>query len=443
MQASGSRDERLATRAGEWVHDARFLEGVDRADLVGREDLSRDSHRVERNLPYALGLAVERVFAYTYGMRKSFKYRLYPNHQQALALAKMLETHRRLYNAALTERREAWQNERRSISYGDQSAHLKLDRTTNPFLAQTNFSSTQATLRRLDRSFQAFFRRLISGQQPGYPRFRGPNRFDTVEFPPHGDGCRLKDNRVYLQHVGDVKVKLHRPVEGKIKTVSFKREAGNWYAIFSCDLGETEVTPSGNPPVGIDLGLKSFLVTSEGASVAPPKFYRQAEAALRRAQRRVSRRKRGSRGRREAGRIVARLQQHVANQRRDFHHKVALDLVRAYGTISVENLNVKGIARSPLAMSTYDVGWSAFLNILEHKAECAGVRVVRVPPRNTTQACSECGVLPNVPKSLADRVHSCPHCGYEADRDLNAAKNILRLGLSRQALTQRTAAHVA
>ena len=376
-------------------------------------------------------------------MRKSFKYRLYPNRNQAQALAKMLETHRRLYNDALNQRKRAWEEAKQSVSFFDQSASLKGWRETNPYLAETNFSSCQMTLRRLDRSFQAFFRRLKAGEAPGYPRFKGFNRFDTVDFQTHGDGCRLKENRVYFQHVGDVKVKLHRPVEGKIKTVSFKREAGNWYAIFSLDLGEIEVASSENPPVGIDLGLKSFLVTSEGASVVPSKFYRQAESALRRAQRRVSRRKRGSRGRREAVRIVAGIQQHVANQRRDFHHKTALDLTRAYGTIAVEDLNVKGIARSPLAKSTYDVGWSAFLSILEHKAECAGVRVVRVPPRNTTQACSECGALPDVPKTLSDRIHSCPHCGYQADRDLNAARSILRLGLSRQALTQRTTAHVA
>lgn len=376
-------------------------------------------------------------------MRKSFKYRLYPNRQQAQALAKTLETHRRLYNDALAERKKAWEDEKRSVSYGDQSTHLKDARKAAPFLAETNFSSTQATLRRLDRSFDAFFRRIKAGEAPGYPRFKGVGRFDTVEFPSYGDGCKLKGNKVYFQHVGEVKVKLHRPVEGRIKTVSFKHEADNWYVIFSCDLGEIEVSPSVNPPVGIDLGLKSFLVTSDGESVEPPKFFRDAEAALRRAQRRVSRRKKGSRGRSVAVRLVARLHQHVANQRRDFHHKTALDLVREYGTIVVEDLNVRGIARSSLAKSTHDVGWSAFLSILEHKAECAGVRVVKVPPRNTTQACSECGSLPDVPKTLSDRVHSCPRCGYEADRDLNAARNILRLGLSRQALTQRDTALVA
>lgn len=376
-------------------------------------------------------------------MRKAFKYRLYPTRQQSEAMSKMLETHRRLYNDALAERKNAWEREKRSVSYNEQSAHLKDDRMTNPYLAETNFSSTQATLRRLDKAFKAFFRRLKAGETPGYPRFKGQHRFDTVEFPSYGDGCKLEGNRVYFQHIGKVKIKLHRPVEGRIKTISFKREPDGWYVIFSCDLGDVTVEPSVNPPVGIDLGLKAFLVTSEEQAIEPPKFYRQAEAALRRAQRRLSRRKKGGNRRRKAAQQVAKLHQHVANQRRDFHHKTALTLVRQYGAIIHEDLNVKGIARTRLAKSTHDVGWAGFLAILQHKAEEAGVKVIAVPPRNTTQACAECGALPDVPKTLADRVHVCPHCGYVADRDFNAARNILRLGLSRQALTQRVAVSVA
>lgn len=374
-------------------------------------------------------------------MRKAFKYKLYPTRQQAESLAKMLETHRHLYNRSLAERKEAWEREHRSVSYGDQSARLKADRKTNPYLIETNFSSCQATLRRLDRAFEAFFRRVKAGETPGYPRFKGAGRFDTVEFPAYGDGCRLKGHKVYFQHVGDVKVKLHRPVEGRIKTVSFKREPDGWHVVVSCDLGDVAVEPSANPPVGIDLGLKSFLVTSDGRAVEPPRFYRQAQAALRRAQRRVSRRKKGSNRRKKAAKLVARLQRHIANQRRDFHHKVALALVREHGLVAHEDLNVKGIVKTRLAKSAHDAGWSGFLAILAHKAEGAGVRVVAVNPVNTTQACSECGFL--VPKTLSDRVHSCSHCGYEADRDLNAARNILRLGLSRQALTQRDTADVA
>ncbi|HEY0737359.1 MAG TPA: transposase [Herpetosiphonaceae bacterium] len=368
-------------------------------------------------------------------MRKAFKYKLYPTRQQAAAMLTMLDTHRHLYNRALEERKDAWEQERRSVNYGDQSAHLKIERTTNPYLALTNFSSCQATLRRLDKAFQAFFRRVKNGETPGYPRFKGPNRFDTVEFPNYGDGCKLDGNRVYFQHVGRVRVKLHRPIEGTIKTVSFTRQADGWHVVFSCDLGDAQAAPHPGPMVGFDLGLKAFLVTSDGESVAPPKFYRKAERALRRAQRRVSRRRKGSKRRAKAVQILAKAHLHIANQRRDFHHKTARKLVTQYGTIAHEELNITGIARSRLAKSTYDVGWGQFLTILHSKAEEAGCMVIAVPAKDTTQACSACGEMPEVPKTLKDRVHRCTNCGYETDRDLNAALNIKRLGSSRQALT--------
>ncbi len=336
----------------------------------------------------------------------------------------MLDTHRHLYNRALAERKDAYETEQRTVRYAEQSARLKEDRTTNPYLAKTNFSSPQATLRRLDTAFAAFFRRLKAGGKPGYPRFRGLGRYNTVEFPSYGDSCKMDGSRIYVQHIGSVKMKLHRPVEGTIKTVSFKQEAGHWYVVFSCELGDVQIEPSANPSTGIDLGLKAFVVTADGQQVDPPQYYRTAHKALRVAQRTVARRKKGGNRRRKAVRHLARRHQHVANQRKDFHHKTALELVRQYGTIAHEDLNVRGIARTRLAKSTYDAGWAAFLTILTHKAECAGVRVIAVPPHNTTQMCSGCGALPTTPKTLKDRVHTCS-CGLTLDRDVNAARNIL------------------
>ncbi|MBV9788015.1 MAG: transposase [Chloroflexi bacterium] len=368
-------------------------------------------------------------------MRKAFKYKLYPTRQQEAAMLTMLETHRRLYNRALAERKDAWEQERRSVSYVDQSAQLKIERTTNPYLALTNFSSCQATLRRLDKAFQAFFRRVKAGETAGYPRFKGRNRFATVDFPGYRNGCKLDGDRMYFQHVGRVRIKLHRPIEGTIKTVSFTRQADGWHVVFSCDLGDVHAAPHPGPLAGLDLGLKAFLVTSDGESIKPPKFYRKAEKALRRAQRRVSRRQKGSKRRAKAVQILAKAHLHITNQRRDFHHKTARKLVTQYGAIAHEELNIKGIARTRLAKSTYDVGWGQFLNILHSKAEEAGCVVIPVPAKNTTQACSACEALPETPKTLKDRVHRCTNCGYEADRDLNAALNIKRLGSSRQALT--------
>lgn len=364
-------------------------------------------------------------------MRKAYKYRLYPNKKQQEGLETLLETHRRLYNRALAERKETWEREQRSVHYGQQSAHLKQERLTNPYLQQANFSSCQATLRRLDKAFAAFFRRLKAGEKPGYPRFKGQGRFDSVEFPAYGDGCKIKDDgRLYIQNIGTLKVKWHREWDGVIKTVSLKREAGDWYVVFSCDLGESEVSPSTHPDVGIDLGLKSFLMTNEGEEVKPPKYYRRAQKALRRAQRKVARRKKGSNRRKKAVRLLQKHHRHIANKRRDFHHKTARSLVKRYGMIAHEDLNVSGIARTRLAKSTLDVGWASFLAVLTHKAEDAGVKVIAVPPHNTTQMCSACEKIPEVKKTLKDRVHLCPFCGYTADRDVNAAQNVLRLGRS-------------
>jgi putative transposase len=299
-------------------------------------------------------------------VRKAFKYRLVPNRCQAEALDAMLETHRRLYDSALAERRDVYEAEGQSASYGEQSGRLKEARKRDPYLARTNFSSTQATLRRLDRSFKAFFRRVKAGEVPGYPRFKGRERFRLVEFPSYGDGCRLKESgrRLYLQHVGHIKVKLHRSIEGKIKTFSVKKSCGKWYAIFSCDLGDAPEVTTDGAAVGIDLGLRSFLVTSSGESVEPPRCYRKAQKKLRRAQRSLSRKKKGSNRRRKAREKVARMHQKTANQRRDFHHKQARKLVDAHGLIVCEALNIQGIARTWLAKSTHDAGWGAFLNIL-------------------------------------------------------------------------------
>ena len=369
-------------------------------------------------------------------MQKAFRYLLYPNREQAQAMTGLLETHRRLYNAALAERKSAYESDRRTVGYQEQSALLKTARKENPYLTLANCSSCQRTLKRLDRAFQAFFRRAKSGETLGYPRFRGYGRFGSVEFT-HGDGSKLtSDGRAYFQGVGNVKVKLHRPVEGKIKAVTFCRQAGHWYVVFVCDIAETESEQSDGeksdkPAVGIDLGLKSFFVTSDGEEVKPPKFYRKAQKKLRRVQRAVSRKRKGGANRRKAVQHLARVHQHVANQRKDWHHKTALSLVQRYGLVAHEDLNVKGIARSKLpglAKSTHDVGWSQFLSVLRQKAECAAVLVVGVNPRNTTQACSNCGCLPAVRLKLSDRVYHCASCGFQSDRDFNAAKNILCRG---------------
>ncbi len=279
-------------------------------------------------------------------MNKAFRFRAYPNTAQIEAMSSLLETHRRLYNSALSHRKIVYENEQKNITFFDQTSLLKMARKTDSFLSLANYSSCQRTLKRLDNAFRAFFRRVKLGEKPGYPRFRSVGCFDSVDFTI-GDGAKLtKDGKSRFQSVGDVKLKLHRPVEGIIKTARFQRHSGHWYVIFVCEVEQTTSDVSVNPAVGIDLGLKSFLVTSEGQSVDAPRLYRKSQAKLRRSQRALSRKKRGSANRRKSVKTLSKIHAHVANQRKDFHHKIALDLVHRYGVIVHEDLNVKGMVRS-------------------------------------------------------------------------------------------------
>ena len=176
-------------------------------------------------------------------MQRAYVFKLYPTRAQHPALVEQLDTHRHLYNRALAERKTAWETEQRTLTYGEQSATLKGQRATNPFMARVNFSSCQRTLKRLERAFGAFFRRVKAGAAPGYPRFKGRHRFDTVEYT-HTDGCRFFGTSLYVQHVGRLKVKQHRPVEGSIKAVSVTRKADGWHCVLVCDQGEPDVLPS-------------------------------------------------------------------------------------------------------------------------------------------------------------------------------------------------------
>lgn len=202
-------------------------------------------------------------------MLKAFKYRIEPSANQERELAITLETHRRLYNACLEQRKTAYETESRSIRYTEQSSWFKTERSTNPWFARLNFSSAQATMRRLDKAFQAFFQRIKTGKKPGYPRFKGRDRFDSFTYPSIGDGARLINRKLRLQHIGLIRVNLHRPTEGTAKTIAISRESGKWYAIIVCEVVVPRLAVSDKPPVGIDVGLESFLTTSDGLQIAP------------------------------------------------------------------------------------------------------------------------------------------------------------------------------
>jgi putative transposase len=360
-------------------------------------------------------------------MRRAFKFRLWTNENEERELETMLETHRRLYNICLDYRKLAYEIYAATINYDDCSRWFKHQRTINPFFARLNFSSAQATMRRLDKAYVAFLRRVKAGKKPGFPRFKGPDHFTSVEFPKYGDGVRFKGQRLYVQHVGEIRVKLHRRIEGKIKTVTIKREGDKWYAVFSCDLDDVKVEPSTGPAVGIDVGLSSFLTTDTGEKEPNPRYLKTALPKLRRKQRSLSRKKRNGKNRRKTRKQVAKVHARVANLRREHHHQIALKLTRRYGFIAVESLNIDNMLKNDrLARAISDVAWSNFLLTLQSKAESAGVEFVKVNARGTTQECFGCGQV--IKKDLSQRWHSCG-CGCSLDRDENAARNILARGL--------------
>src|SRR5260221_754984 len=383
-------------------------------------------------------------------VRKTFKYKLKPTLAQACLLERTLMLCRHVYNAAVGERREAWRMCGVSVTYYQQKAELPDIKEAMPEYAEVYSQVLQDVVLRVDRAFHAFFQRIREGKTPGYPRFQGRYRYSSFTYPEVGEhgGARLDNGFLVLSKIGRLAVRWSRPLEGTPKTVTIRREADGWYVCFSCADVPTQPLPVTGRATGIDVGLKSFATLADGSQIANPRIFRVAELNLRRAQRRVSRRKEGSTRRRGAVVLPSKAYQTVKRQRTDFHHKTAFALLREYDTIYLEDLRVANMVRNHhLAKSISDAGWSAFRTILEAKAACAGRQVVAVPPAYTSQACSGCGVM--VTKDLSVRWHTCPDCGTSLHRDHNAAKNILRsgqqsgFGQNPQALTQPVGAYVA
>jgi putative transposase len=366
-------------------------------------------------------------------VRKTHKYRLKTTPEQERALEHTLMLCRHIYNAAVGERREAWRVRRFSVTYYQQKAELPGIKEAMPEYAEVNAQMLQDVVLRVDRAFQAFFRRVQAGETPGYPRFHGRDRYNSFTFPQVGEhgGAALDGGILSLSKIGRIPVRLHRPLEGTPKTVTISREADGWYGCFTCADVPVQPLPPTGQETGIDLGIEAFATLSNGTRIFSPGWYRRAKRALKTAQRRVSRRKKGSNRRRKAIILLAKAHQKVRRQRADFHHKTAFALVRANDVIYHEDLQTANMVKHHhLAKSIQDAGWAAFLSIRTFQAVCAGKRVQAVNPAFTSQRCSGCGVL--VQKGLSVRWHSCPDCGASLHRDHNAAKNRERLGQSPQ-----------
>jgi putative transposase len=351
-------------------------------------------------------------------VRRAYVFRLRPTARQHVALAQCLDAHRELYNAALQERRDAWSHSKTRVYYGDQSAQLTEIRAVRPDQAVWSFSSQQATLRRLNKAFDGFFRRVKQakpGVKAGYPRFQGKARFDSVQWPKDGDGARWlpETKRVYLQGIGQVKVELHRSVAGRVKTIQVKRQGRRWMLVLSCDDVPANPLPGTGRQAGIDVGIASFATTSDGEHIDNPRWGRAAEDELTAAQRRLQRARRGSKNRRRKRETVAARHRKIANQRKDFHHKQARRLVESYDVLVVEDLKISNMlgrakpvpdpdnwgqflkngarAKSGLNRSISDASWGGFVSKLRAKAEEAGRVWIEVDPRHTSDGCEKCG----------------------------------------------------
>jgi putative transposase len=361
---------------------------------------------------------------------KTYQYRLTltPAHEQALET--VLLRCRMLYNCALEQRKTSWgRGQGIGMIYYQQAIQLPDLKATCPEYTEVHSQVLQDVLRRVEKTYQATFRRVAKEETPGHPRFQSKDRYHSFTYPQYGNGATLDGGILSLSKIGRIPSRLHRPVQGIPKTVTISKVADDWHVAISCADAPMQPLPATGQETGIDLGLQSFVTLSNGMMIHNPRCYRKAERRLKTAQRRISRRKKGSHRRKKAVKLLARAHQKVKRQRQDFHHKTALRFVQTNDTIYHEELHTANLVKNHhLAKSIQDAGWSEFLSILSFKAACAGRSVVAVPPAYTSQACSGCGVA--VHKGLSVRWHFCPDCGTSLHQDHNAARNRERLGQS-------------
>jgi putative transposase len=361
---------------------------------------------------------------------RTYKYRLYPSKPQSKFLDVILEQHRYAYNRALGLRIMAYKEFRISLSAFDECKLLKeMRRKKTPLIPAHSF---QNTLKRLDKSYKSFFRRVKSGQEKaGFPRFKSYHRFKSFVFV-YDIGAKIVNTgikyKLKINNIGLINIKWHRdfPENAELKCLIIKRSSsGKWYVCVQFKF-EKDIPKRETSEIGIDVGLSHLVATSDGEFFDSPKYYKESQKKLRVSQRSVAKRKKGSNRRRKSVKILVTQHEHIANQRLDFAHKISRQLVNDYSHIALEKVSLKFMTKNKyLAKTTHDVAIGKFRELLCYKAEEAGSMVVFVNPKNTSQMCSNCGCI--VKKGLSVREHRCPHCGFVEDRDVNAAINIKNL----------------
>jgi putative transposase len=367
-------------------------------------------------------------------MRKTFKYRLLGSNETFANADKWLVLCQRLYNAALEQHIKYYRQTGKTISCYTQQRQIKELRIGIPEYGMISRCALDNTLENLDRAYKSFFRRVKCGGKAGFPRFKNRDRFNSFTIK---ETWKLNDKYLTISKLGKFKIRLSRPIEGAIKTITISKQSDKWYACFSCDnVLERKLSPC-DKSVGIDVGIATFCVDSDNNQIENPNYFRQSEKLLRTRQRKLARCQKDSNHRKQTRLLVVKAHDKITNQRNDFLHKVANRYITNYGRIYIEDLNITGMVRNHnLAKSISDSSWGKFFELLKYKAEEAGTReVIRIPRfEPTSKTCSNCGVI-NKDLTLNDRQWVCESCGVLHDRDFNAAKNIKRVGQTQQMLT--------
>jgi putative transposase len=361
-------------------------------------------------------------------MAKVFRYRLKPTKHQVAILNRQFDLCRWVYNETLAMRKNAWEQEGRSVSYFETKRQLPIWKEDKPELNEVHSQVLQDVVLRVNLAFKAFFRRVQSGEEdPGYPRFKGKNRYDSISYPQ--SGFSIDGNTLWLSKIGEIKFYLHRPIEGYVKRLTIRRSSTKkWYVSFIVEESINHALEPSEKVVGIDMGITNFAVLSDGELIENPRFLLADEERLKAAQSKRDKLPKGSPERRKATKAVNHLYERVANRRENFAQQLSRKLVNSYGIIAFEDLNITNMIQNHnLAKNILDASWNKLVQYTIYKAADAGRKVVLVNPLNTSQMCSACGQI--VKKDLSIRVHDCPYCGLTLDRDLNASRNILRLGL--------------
>jgi putative transposase len=394
--------------------------------------------------------------------RKCLKYRLYPTKAQEGRLEQTLETCRQVYNSLLNWHKHDYDVFGKTVSRYQMNGVFPQWRKDFPEIAEVHSQVLQNISLRVELAFSAFFRRVKTGEAPGFPRFK-KDSYDSFCYPGAGSGYEVINGGLRLSKITDknstIKMRLHRPLVGKIKTCCIHRVGSKWFVCFSVEQEDNFLPPSSDS-IGLDAGLNAFMALSNGEFINNPRFFRYEEKALAKAQRKLEKQKRSSSARKNVKKVVSRIHERTRNRRHNFLHQTARKLVNRFGVIAVEKLNVKNMSKTPnakpdqnnegqflpngasakagLNKSILDASWSQFRIILTSKAESAGREVIEVNPAYTSQDCHACGYRAR--KTLKERWHHCPMCGASLDRDTNAAINILNaaLNLSGTTLSQVT-----